>query len=354
MKDADNPIRLLDGTSDYQDRPAHSFLISIFLKLSKSLNLPDKTFQVTGLSGSQYNYSATSYILFIGFNLCILMLAIYLAVKIFEQIKPDSIFISKNFTKYILLVIAILSANELTKTFFWTPHSQMFNLLLPVAALYLVYKVKDLNLKKFFLANLWILVFIFFYPSFAILMAILIFAPVLNYFLRACICGAFLLPYVFYPLVINIFGGEYRNTAIVKFREFIWVWDATKEGALPQVMFQNGKAFLYTFPIIPTLLILIVFGIVGFMNKDFNKINFKRMLISPFSVFVVTYFSYLYFLGFYSRRLTLGLILFLSLTLLLYMMKKTPLKLERFTPHITTILGLFIFSSWLFTNGPLV
>jgi hypothetical protein len=58
MKDADNPMRLLDGSSDYQDRPAHSAIISLFLKLFKFLNLPDKTFSVTGLSGSQYSYSA--------------------------------------------------------------------------------------------------------------------------------------------------------------------------------------------------------------------------------------------------------------------------------------------------------
>jgi len=354
MKDADNPMRLLDGTSDYQDRPAHSALISIFLKLFKFLNLPDKTFSVTGLSGSQYSYSAISFILFILFNFFILFFACYLVAKTFRQLEPKSVFASNNVFKVCLLLVGLVSANELTKTFFWTPHSQMFNLLLPAAALHLLQKVRDFSLREFVLTDLAILVVVFFYPSFALLLVILLFAPVLNLFRRAFICGATLIPYALYPISINLLGGEYKNTAITKFREFIWVWDAIKEGSLPQSVAENAKVFLMTFPVIPTVLILLAFGISGFMNHEFNKGNLKRIITSPFSVFVITYFSYLYFLGFYSRRLTLGLIIFLSLTLVLYAMKKPPLKLERFIPYFAIILGFYILSSWFFTNGPMV
>ena len=354
MKDADSPTRLFDGTSDYQDRPAHAFLISTILKLYRFLNLPDKEFNVTGLSGSQYSYSAISYILFVGFNLLVLTLAIYLITSMFNRIKLRETASSKNLTLVTLLAVGILSANELTKTFFWTPHSQMFNLLLPAAACYLISTVKSFNLKSFLLANLSILVTLFFYPAFAILMVILLFAPVLNYIKRAFISGVFILPYLLYPIVLNLFGGEYRNTAILKFRQFVWVLDAMKDGDLLQNMIQNWKTFLLTFPIIPSIIVAILLFVLKLINKKISFENLKQSILSPATIFIATYITYLYFMGFYSRRLTLGFILFLELLLIVHIVRKLPLKWERFTPWIVVIAGILILASWLFTSGPLV
>ena len=36
MKDAEEPKRLFDGTSDYQDRPAYSLINSLLLKISRT------------------------------------------------------------------------------------------------------------------------------------------------------------------------------------------------------------------------------------------------------------------------------------------------------------------------------
>jgi hypothetical protein len=354
MKDADNPARLLDGTSDYQDRPAHAFLISLILKLYRFLNLPDKEFNVTGLSGSQYSYSAISYILFVGFNLFVLTLAIFLIVSMFNRIEFRQTASSKNLTLVTFLAVGILSANELTKTFFWTPHSQMFNLLLPAVACYLVLTIKSFNLKSFILANLAILVSTFFYPTFAILMVILLFAPVLTYFKRAFICAVFILPYLLYPIALNLFGGEYRNTAILKFRQFVWVLDATKDGNLSQNMIQNGKTFLLTFPIIPSIIVVVLFAVLGLINEKMRLDLRKQSILSPITSFIITYLTYLYFMGFYSRRLTLGFVLFLELLLIVHIVRKLPLKREHFIPWTVVIAGTVILVSWFFTSGPLV
>jgi len=354
MKDADSPTRLLDGTSDYQDRPAHAFLISTILKLYRFLNLPDKEFNVTGLSGSQYSYSAISYILFVGFNLLVLTLAIYLITSMFTRIEFRQTPSSKNLTLVTLLAVGILSANELTKTFFWTPHSQMFNLLLPAAACYLISTVKSFNLKSFLLANLSILVTLFFYPAFAILMVILLFAPVLNYIKRACISGVFILPYLLYPIALNLFGGEYRNTAILKFRQFVWVLDAIKDGQLIQNMTQNGKTFLLTFPIVPSAIVAILFLVFGLINNEIGLEHSKRLIMSPMTLFIATYITYLYFMGFYSRRLTLGFILFAGLSLLrFYFERHQVIKIPVF-PYIVAGTWLITIGSWFLTLGPLV
>lgn len=355
MKDADSPTRLFNGDSDYQDRPAYSLVNALLLKILRFFNLPEKIFPVKGISGETYDYSSTAYVIFVVLNLIVLMLAIMLGAKVFSDLQIGQKPTTRGNHYFIYLAIGILTANELTKTFFWTPHSQMFNLLQPALAFYLLNNLKKITIpKRFFKFNCYLLIMTFFYPSAALLALILLFAPVKNLIWRIFAITAVFIPYALYPFFINLFGGEYRNNHVSKFREFIWVWDAIRDGSLVQAVSQNARLFLQTFPIIPTVLILIVFVIAGLMNKDFNKVNLKRALISPFLVFVVIYSSYLYFLGFYSRRLTLGLIILLSLSLLLYVMKKTPVKLARFKSFIAIILGLFILLSWFFTNGPLV
>jgi hypothetical protein len=230
----------------------------------------------------------------------------------------------------------------------------MFNLLLPAAACYLISRVKSFNIKSFLLANISILVTLFFYPAFAILIVILLFAPVLTYFKRACISGVFILPYLLYPIVLNLFGGDYRNTAILKFRQFVWILDATKDGNLSQNMIQNGKTFLLTFPIIPSIVIVILFTVLGLINKKINRGLIKQSILSPITLFIFTYLTYLYFMGFYSRRLTLGLVLFLELLLIAHFVRKIPLKRELFIPWTVVIAGTVILGSWFFTPGPLV
>ena len=355
MKDADSPSRLFNGDSDYQDRPAYSLVNTFFLKISRILNLPEKIFPVKGISGETYGYSSSAYVIFIVLNLIVLMLAIIVVSKIFSDLQSVQKSTTRGNHYFIYLAIGILAANELTKTFFWTPHSQMFNLLQPALAFYLLNNIKKITIpKRFLMLNCYLLIMAFFYPSAALLALILLFAPVKKLIWRIVTVAAVFTPYALYPFFIKFFGGEYRNNHVSKFREFIWVWDAFKDGSLIQAITQNANSFLQTFPIIPSLMILLMFGLVGFMNKEFNKVNFKRALTSPFSAFIVTYVSYLYFLGFYSRRLTLGLIILLSLSLLLYVMKKTPVKLARFSPYFEIFFGIFIVSSWFFTNGPLV
>jgi hypothetical protein len=355
MKDAEEPKRLFDGTSDYQDRPAYSLINSLFLKISRTFSLPEKIFPVRGVSGEIYNYSSTAYIIFILLNSIILMLAIAAVIGVFSDVELASHRDTKINFYFIGIAIAVLVANELTKTFFWTPHSQMFNLLQPALALYFIHEIRSIvTVKRFLRFCACLLILTFFYPSVALLATILLFAPVRSIFWRLATIAATFSVYAAYPYFISLLGGDYRSNHISKFREFIWVWDAIKEGSLPQSVAENAKLFLMTFPVIPTALILLFLVISGFMNQEFNKANLKRIITSPFSVFVITYVCYLYFLGFYSRRLTLGLIIFLSLALVLYAMTKPQLRLERFIPYFVLILGLYILVSWFFTNGPLV
>ena len=290
MKDAEEPKRLFDGTSDYQDRPAYSLINSLLLKVSRIFSLPEEIFPVKGVSGEIYNYSSTAYIIFILLNSIILTLAIAAVIRIFSDVDLASYRDTKINFYFIGISIAVLAANELTKTFFWTPHSQMFNLLQPALALYLIHEIRSIaTVKRFLRFCACLLILTFFYPSMALLATILLFAPVRSIFWRLATIVATFSVYAAYPYFISLFGGDYRSNHISKFREFIWVWDASKDGSLPQSLVKNAESFLQTFPVIPSALILLVSIIMVYINKECNKNTFKRVLTSPFSFFVFTY-----------------------------------------------------------------
>ncbi len=355
MKDADNPERLFDGTSDYQDRPASALINSVLTSLLRLVNFPEKIFPVKGISGETYNYSSTVYIIFILLNAVVFSASVTLIVIGFSDsglVKRQN---QTNVASFLFLAVSVLSANELTKTFFWTPHSQMFNILQPALAVYLIMSLHTINTTRRFLKFSFILLLLtFFYPSIALLAVLLLFAPFRNFYIRVAIVSITFLAYAIYPFLLHFFGGEYRSNHIQKFREFIWVWDSIQLGNLDEALLENGRLFLATFPTIPTLLMILTSILVFSLNSKPILLNFKRKLLSPISFFVATYASYLFFIGFYSRRLTLGFVIFLQLLLILYLFRNLPIRLERYAPWISGITLIFIYASWFFTSGPLV
>ena len=355
MKDADNPERLFDGTSDYQDRPASALINSLLTRLLRLVNFPEKIFPVTGISGETYNYSSTVYIIFILLNAVVFSASVVLIVRAFSDPGSANRQNQTNVASFLLLAVSVLAANELTKTFFWTPHSQMFNILQPALAIYLIMSLHTINTtKRFFKFSFLLLLLTFFYPSIALLAVLLLFAPFRSIYIRFAIVLITFLTYASYPFLLDFFGGEYRSNAIQKFREFIWVWDSIKLGNLDEALLQNGRLFLATFPTIPTLFMIFTLILIFIFNPKLIQVNFKRTLLSPTSFFIATYASYLFFIGFYSRRLTLGFVIFLELLLILYLFRNMPLRLERYAPWFSGITLIFISASWFFSSGPLV
>ena len=69
MKDAQEPSRLFDGQSVYQDRPLPTLLVSILSKAWRLFNLPDYYRNVVGNSGIPYTYSLATYLFFLIINI---------------------------------------------------------------------------------------------------------------------------------------------------------------------------------------------------------------------------------------------------------------------------------------------
>jgi hypothetical protein len=249
----------------------------------------------------------------------------------------------------------VVAANELTKTFFWTPHSQMFNILLPVLALVMIEQRKGINnLKSFLFAAALIFGLMFFYPLFGILFSILIFAKYANLFKRIVILQFFIITFLLYSKIIDSVGGSYSNFALEHYRQYVWIFDSLANGTLQEKLSANLKAFIFTFPIFPSILLAVTIVLLAFVatTSAQSATKFKSSTL-PYLLFLSLYVFALAMMGYYSRRLTLGVMIYVELLLL---KNSASLLSERYqrTWHLAmSLLILILIGSWVWTNGPL-
>lgn len=354
MKDAQNPMRMFDGLSVYQDRPAHSALVWLSGTLLKFTGFPNQSQEIVGTSGQSTTYESIFYLTYVAVNFIIVLVAVMLAIKfVFEKFT----FVSLARTKTLfIIVLLIVSANELTKTFFWTPHSQMFNILLPTMGLTLLKNRKNpISMEQFVLLSTLTLVMTFFYPLFGLLFIILLFTQYENFPKRLTLVFTFASTYLLYPRALEFFGGNHRNFVVEEYRQYVWLLDSIREKNFIENLVINLELFAATFPLIPTALLIASATLFTSILRKSN-VQIRKKTISdlmPYLLFFAIYIGSLSMMGYYSRRLTLGPYIFMELVFVKFV---TPILAERLRSSKriaqTLLLGLLI-GSWVLTNGPL-
>jgi hypothetical protein len=348
MKDAQMPIRLFNGESVYQDRPLPTLLVSLFAKIWNLFNLPDYHRDIVGNSGVVVTYSLVTYVLFLLLSATILSISCWLGIKTFSNIASKFNLNNQSFIFTAFIFITLISMNELTKTFFWTPGSQMFNILIPVYLFYLLQFAYSPVSDKFFIINVCTFtVLLFSYAFFILLLIPLVLLGWKNYKLRLFVLTTSVLIYATYPILLRLLGGTYNNFAISYRRMYIWVIDAYFNHEFVSKVNQFLTLYLKTFPIIPVIISLII--LVLFVNYKKNlsivKLEFFTLLI---------YTLALAFYGYYSRRLTFPIIIFVLLMILkMYVGFPKIISLPKVSLAFGAIISITLFS-WLFTNGPLM
>jgi hypothetical protein len=349
MKDAQNPIRLVNGESVYQDRPIPTLLVAMLAKFWHFLNLPDYYREVQGNSGQIVTYSLVTYIIFLALSAAIFSMACYVGLKSLFQFQqklsiPAEIFISSSF-----IFVIVIAMNEITKTFFWTPGSQMFNLLLPVYAFYLItYNYKDITYKFFFSQILIVSILLFSYAFFIILLVPLILAKWNKLRNRLLLCSIPIIAYLSYPFLLNQFGGAYNNFAVGYRRMYIWVIDAYKQDKFFEKISEFLGYFFESIPSLPTILILISLTAFMLMQKNLH-LDFRNELLLIF-----VHILMISFYGYYSRRLTFPIIILMLLVIIkLFFTLKSGTQ-KRILQVGLSVLVPIVIGSWIFTLGPLV
>jgi hypothetical protein len=242
--------------------------------------------------------------------------------------------------------------NELTKTFFWTPGSQMFNLLLPVYVFALIQKSQSKVSDRFFITNTLLFALLLFSYAFLILLIIpLLFLNWKNLKFRIILVAPIPVLYFLYPLLMELFGGTYYSFGFGYRRLYLWVIDSYFAGNLVERLSEFFLYFIGTFPLIPSLFILIT---IIYLSKNFF-INSKSIVVFRLELLALcVYVILLAFYGYYSRRLTYPLYLFIYLILL----RSTIMRVRIFRgleiSIIASVIGAVSLVSWLFTLGPLV
>ena len=309
MKDAQNPKRLFNGESVYQDRPLYALSNWLISTSLQEIGIPNKQIRIVGNSGVPTNYSELFYITYLAINFVTLLLAVFLLIR-WLKIKGLITNTDSFSTLITITTILIVVANELTKTFFWTPHSQMFNILLPIYSLYLNVNQEKLRKSSFFnLQVFFIAIGLFFYSLIGIAFIILLLSKyrTIKYRLFSVLCGC--APWIAFPILIKLFGGNYQSLAIGHYREFIWVVDGVRNGDLIHVIKVNYSQFLGTFPLIPTLLISLG-GIVMMILRRRGVVTLEKVPIRE-SLYLFFYFFIFSLMGYYARRVTLGPMIYL-------------------------------------------
>lgn len=349
MKDAQNPVRLINGESVYQDRPLPTLLVAALSKFWHFLNLPDYYRDVQGNSGQIVTYSLITYVIFLALSAAIFSFTCYLGIKSLFQFQqklniPNEIFISTAF-----IFVTVISMNEITKTFFWTPGSQMFNLLLPIYAFYLISRGDKTITDKFYLTQILIVsLLLFSYAFFVILIIPLLLIKWNKLRYRLLMCLIPVMSYLTYPYLLNQFGGVYNNYAIGYRRMYVWVMDAYKQNVFFDKLSEYLGYFLKSIPVLPTIIMLITFTVFSLMQKNI-KLDFRGEL-----VLISAHIFMIGFYGYYSRRLTFPIIIFFLLVILKMFYALRGNVRYKILELGMPIVVLYIFISWAFTLGPLV
>ena len=268
-------------------------------------------------------YCFCAYVSYIALNgvvvLTALLLFNWLTIKTW---KPNAITI---------LFASLLLANDVVKAFFWSPHTQMFNLVVPLGAVLLCDAFLRVPIRS--IAFMWKVgcmtgALTLAYGSFPVwlLAGILALASglfskeprisLLRFSAQSLVFVAGLaLPSAIWIVVCNLTAGGYHNRELELYHQFVWVWESARLGwsQLLLVSTSNSVQFLKVllpvsyFPIL-LLLGIALFGValrvpIGLVLRE-RSTTFLAIALSSLVCFI-----YFYLLGFYRERLAINIVL---------------------------------------------
>jgi hypothetical protein len=191
-------------------------------------------------------------------------------------------------------LISLIYLNDVAKAFFWTPHTQLFNIFVVPFSLYSWILLREkLTLRKEVVWFISVSLLLFFYPLLVVVLTI----PLLTQYKRYwtwVICA--LLPYLVYPKLLTVFGGVYKNTATTKYDQFVWLFDVKSLNQLGERL----TALLGTFD---SQHVVITLCCMSLLIVDFRSFLMKKELLI-YAGFLGGYFLFIFGMGAYFYRIT--------------------------------------------------
>jgi len=228
----------------------------------------------------------------------------------------------------IAAVVAVLVANNITKAFIWTAHTQIFNLLLPVALIAIVVRTvkPDYPQRNRFLIAFGLGTLVLAYGTFLVGLPLLLISgeisrrrsrtPVTrSLVLRELGLGAvFVAPTVLWVAFVTAYVGSFYSHETSRYRQFVWVFDAAESGLgelVSQAVTFTGdfRATLTSGEIGPFLLLLAV-ALVSFVMRhrsgpsSLGEADLQLAALLTAGMLAV----FLWPIGFYAQRMSFTIV----------------------------------------------
>lgn len=351
-----NPARLLEKKQVRQSRPGYIMSASLvgsviyagtypfrdqlehFFQSRISNNYPQKEKEKIARWFSYYSA-------FVFLNLLLLLACLY----IFDKLVLHYTGPWKNKGLHFLFLF-LLVANPVTKLFFWSPHVQMFNILLPLLMVWTCIKLFGFsgNNQRFYAVSAIAGILLLFYGSFLLLLPILLYGywkhlrltnrliEWKNILTITLVLLIYALPLLLWIGYIQLQGTPFYSAEIAEYRQFIWIADALRAapGNLFSALLSNTLQFINSLAslILPAFFLLAAFL---YSRKQLSSTPFPasaKEQILPTLLFCLLFF---WLLGYYADRLSFSLAGILYLTAALYL-NSIPTS-RRFTVLLWTI-----------------
>lgn len=326
----------------YGTYPLHPLFNKI---LKKSVSL--KNNDVEKEKGILYFCFYAGYVLF---NILILLTSLYL----FEKILKSFNYTWPNGQGLYLLMLFLLTANGETKYFLFTPHQQLFSILIPLLSIYISLTFNKLA-KKFAL-----LTFITFLSGIALLVygnCLLLFGTIGFMYLYTelkkessvlkkiapdliKLTLAFALPTIIWMAVLSLNHVTFYSAEMAQYRQLIWIIDGIKVSPfyLHTQLGINAYQFMQTFGVLffPSSILIISVLFIFFQHGTIPYLQDENIRIP--ALISIIYLLFFLLLGFYADRLTFGLTPFLIYFTTYYLNKNKVGKLARVVLGVVIIL----------------
>jgi hypothetical protein len=222
MKLAQHPRVLLQYNDLRQSRPGY---VAVGAVLTRVLG---PVASHLGLDRAYGEPTRPSYIPLILINLVVIVAAVALLAWLLGRFGTP--------VAVVIALCSLLVLNDLMKAFFWTPHQQMFTLLVPLATIafgrWVILRKPSwpimatvgfgLGLASLVYAN-WLI-------TVAVLAIILLARGRRGLAAAAALCGTFAILPVFWIWLCKRLSGSYYNQEVARYHEFIWLPEAAGKG----------------------------------------------------------------------------------------------------------------------------
>lgn len=346
LLDSQDPMRTLNGQSPLLDRPLHSFIVFMLSKVFSLVGIPGGPITYLGEDGIPQTYYLLNYGIFIGLNAIILFASMFLVLKVMLVSR-----IAENkYSKLILLAtIVMIAQNPISREFFWTPHSQIFNIFIPCLIFYLVQENFVVSKRSYLVLMVLISTLLLIYPTFFVVIPIFFIKTLRSLGkTKAMLISIATLPKLLWPSILSLLGGNYYDIAIQSNRRFLWVIDSFESKSLIKDFAHNGSSFLHSLPGLWVLVTMIVvaLGLLG-LNTQFAQGGFlKSQYFRDSALAFGIYFSAIALMGEYFPRFSTGPVILMSLIIL-----KEAAVIEKFGRYrVVLFLALISVNSWFWVS----